>query len=309
MDVSQTLERAQDFIWRNARLLDRHRFAHLFLGGPAQPVLTALLAYENADGGFGNALEPDKRCPDSQPVDQEVALRIFDEIGFDHPLAKDLVRRACEFLITITTAEGGIPFVLPSVSAYPRAPWWNADDDPPASINPTAAIAGLLHKHQVRHPWVDRATDYCWQTIANSATTEMHDLAAIMTFLENHPDRERAEAAFALVAERMMASSVVALDPEAEGYVWKPLDAAPTPRSLCRRLFADDLIGAHLDALVSHQQPDGGWSVTWPAPSPAAELEWRGFVTIAALKTLRAYGRLASDEPVRSASSRSDKES
>ena len=32
-----TLEKAQDFIARNARLLDRHRFAHLFTGAPGEP--------------------------------------------------------------------------------------------------------------------------------------------------------------------------------------------------------------------------------------------------------------------------------
>ena len=34
--------RAADFIWRNARLLDRQRFARLFLGAPSAPVVAAL---------------------------------------------------------------------------------------------------------------------------------------------------------------------------------------------------------------------------------------------------------------------------
>lgn len=290
MGDSSTLERARDFIWRNARLLDRHRFTRLFLNGPVEPVLTALRAYQNPDGGFGNALEPDKRCPDSQPIDQEVALRILDEVGFSSPTANDLASRVCDYLVTITRPEGGIPFVLPTVRPYPRAPWWDTDDDPPAAINPTASIAGLLHRSRNRHPWLDRATEYCWQRIVESSTSEMHDLAAITTFLEYHPDRARAEAAFVNVGERIL--RVVAFDPDAEGYVWGPLDAAPTPRSLCRRLFTDDLVAAHLDALTARQQPDGGWPISWPAPSPTAEWEWRGTMTIAALKTLRAYGRI-----------------
>src|SRR5215211_5959460 len=66
------LARAEEFIWSNARLLERRLFAHLFKGAAAEPVHAALRAYQNADGGFGNALEPDKRCPDSQPIDQEI---------------------------------------------------------------------------------------------------------------------------------------------------------------------------------------------------------------------------------------------
>ena len=54
---------AEDFIWRAARLLDRHRYALLFADGSAEAVLEALRGYRNADGGFGHALEPDLRCP------------------------------------------------------------------------------------------------------------------------------------------------------------------------------------------------------------------------------------------------------
>jgi hypothetical protein len=67
--MTQILESAQTFILSNARLLERHLFAYLFQGGDRQKALTALLAYQNEDGGFGNALEPDKRTKTSQPID------------------------------------------------------------------------------------------------------------------------------------------------------------------------------------------------------------------------------------------------
>ncbi len=283
-----SLTRAEDFIWRNARLLERQLFRCLFRGGLRAAVLAALAAYQNADGGFGNALEPDKRCPDSQPVDVQVALEVLDAVGFDAPM----VGRALDFLAGITTAEGGVPFVLPAVRDYPRAPWWETEDDPPASLNPTAAIAGLLHKHGVEHPWLDRATDYCWQTIAASQTEDVHELLSILTFLQHAPDRARAEAKFARIADRMQSANLVTLDPAAPGYVKKPLDWAPTPASPARRLFDDDVMAAHLDALLAAQAEDGGWPITWETVGPGAALEWRGMATLQALKTLRAYGRL-----------------
>jgi hypothetical protein len=52
------------------------------------------------------------------------------------------------------------------------------------------------------------------------------------------------------------------------------------------------VIGVHLDHLARAQRPDGGWMFNWLAWSPAAEQDWRGFVTIEALYTLRANGRL-----------------
>ena len=280
---STVIEKAQTFIWNNARLLERQLFAFLFQNGARQNVLTALNAYQNPDGGFGNALEPDKRTATSQPIDQEFALRILDDIGFDDSLA----RQICEFLMMITTVEGGVPFVLPTVRDAPRAEWWDTEDHPSASINPTASIAGLLHKHRFQHPWLKQATEFCWQKIEGLQNASDHDLLCVVLFLEHVPDRDRANREFKCIEEQI--KKQVALDPQASGYVQKPLIWAPTPGSLCRDLFEDSLIDLHLEMLAAQQQADGGWSISWPAISPASELEARSVVTIHALKTLKAY--------------------
>ena len=287
--MNDTIARAQEFVWANARLLERQLFAALFAGGEKEPVLAALRAYQNADGGFGNGLEPDKRDPHSQPVDCEHALHIVDEIdGFDDPL----VARLCDFLPTITTTDGGLPFALPTVNDYPRAPWWSADADPPASLNPTAAIVGLLLKHGVRHPWITQAADYCWGAISESETSEFHTLLPVITFLEHAADRVRAEHELERIAARLRAPGVIATDPDATGYVQKPLDWAPRADSWARRLFPDDLLAGHLKALAARQQADGGWPISWDPISEGVRIEWRGWVTIQALRTLQSYGAL-----------------
>jgi len=259
MTETTTLTRAEEFIWSNARLLERRQFAHLFKGAPAEPVRAALYAYLNADGGFGNALEPDKRCPDSQPIDQEIALHALVDLGSDPAV----VGRMCDFLASISTVEGGVPFVLPSVRSAPRAPWWNTEDDPPASLNPTASIAGLLHKHGVQHAWLDRATDYCWRAISTSQLDAPDLSLAIITFLEHAPDQPRARREFERLATSLFEHELVAIDPDSAGYVKVPLDYAPTPQSWCRRLFSDEVIAEHRAALASRQQPDGGWPISW----------------------------------------------
>jgi hypothetical protein len=289
MKSSPNLERAAEFIWQTARLIDRQRFAYHFLEGSAAAVLTALRPYQNEDGGFGNALEPDIRAPLSQPQPVEVTLRLLDEI---EALADPMVRAACDYLMTITTPDGGVPFVLPSVRAYPRAPWWQTEDNPPASLNPTAAIAGFLHKGRVDHPWLARATDFCWRQLDSLETTNAYEVRAVLPFLEYAPDRGRAEAVFARVGPKLFEQKLVELDPATLGEGHSPLNFAPQPDSLARRLFHDDVIESHLNALAAAQQPDGGWTFNWTAWNPAASLEWRGWITVEALLTLRAYGRL-----------------
>ena len=280
------LERAEGFLYSNGRLLERRRFAYHFKDGSKDAVLRSLRAYQNEDGGFGNALEPDKRTPTSQPIDQEEALKILDEVGFDTDIAKDI----CNFLPTISTDEDGVPFTLPSVRDAPRAPWWHTDEAQAANLNPTASIAGLLHKYSFEHPWLDKATSFCWEKLDALDEAEMHLLRSILLFLENFPDKTRAIQTFEKIQGKII--EYTALDPNAEGYAFSPLVYAPTPQSLARSLYADDVIDAHLDALTQSQQEDGGWNIAWPAVKPACELEYRGIVTLNNLLTLRAYRHL-----------------
>jgi len=284
-----SLDAAEQFVWLNARLIDRLRFACLFRGGAREKVLAALAPYQNDDGGFGNALEPDLRGPISQPQPVEVALRIRDEVdAFSGPM----VARALDYLVTVTSRDGGVPFVLPSVRPYPRAPWWQAPDDPPGGLNPTAAIAGLLHKHKTDHPWLGPATEFCWSGIQSLQTTDPYEARAVTVFLDHVPDRARAEAAFERVGRMILDQELVALDPEAPGEVHSPVDFAPDPDTLARRLFADELFERHLDHLVDSQQEDGGRHDHWQIWTKVTDPEWRGWMTVHTLRRLHAHGRL-----------------
>jgi len=281
------LDRAETFIWKNARLLERHLFAYHFKDGPKEAVISTLLAYQNPDGGFGNALEPDIRCPDSQPVPVEHALKILNTVGFESNIAKT----ACDYLLTITTPEGGVPWLTPSALSYPRAPWWNVDQNPPASLNPTAGIVAQLHKNKFQHPWLEPATEFCWSQIATLEPKEMHEMGVVLSFLYHVSDRNRAEDALNRLVKPFIESDLIA-DVNETGYVRKPLDWANTPDHPLRKYFKPEDIEANLDIVVADQQEDGGWNITWPATSPTCELEWRGWLTLEKLLTLKANGRL-----------------
>ena len=281
---------ARDFVLRNARLLDRFRFALLFEHGPAEPAVTALLAYRNADGGFGNGLEPDIRCAASQPVPVEQALHTLAGIGsFDDEIATG----CCAWLETVTTAEGGVPFAVEGIAGAPHAPWWQASAT--ASLNPTAGIVGLLRAHSIQHRWVERADAYCWTTLAaRPAGIGPDDAVCILRLLESVDEADaradRAAEVFSWLGPRIR-ESLTALDPNTAGYVKAPLAFAPAPHSIARRLYSPEEIELHLDALEARQQSDGGWPITWDPPGPVAVCEWRAIVTIESLTVLRNYGR------------------
>lgn len=288
--MSDTVDRACDFMLRNARLLERRLFEAVWKNGPASTVVAALAAYQNVDGGFGAGLEPDKRDPASQPVDLQIALETLDAAG---QAPADMLTRACDWISAAATAEGGLPYALPSLNGFPHAPWWAVSPGPlPPNLNPTAAIVGLLLKFGARHPALDRAAAFCWTALEATDSTDYHDVMPILAFLEHAPDRVRAEAAVAALRARVAAPGVVTLDPDAEGYVQKPLDFAPRPDSALAGLFSSAVMDRHLDALAARQQDDGGWPLNWETVGPGAALEARGMMTLRALATLRAWGRL-----------------
>ncbi|MFC3998570.1 prenyltransferase [Nocardiopsis sediminis] len=292
MVTSEALRTAEHFISRNARLIDRHRFAYHFQSGPTGPIHTALESYRNIDGGYGNGLEPDIRGHGSQPAAVEFALRYLDELG---PLPKALSAGICRYLTSVSHPNGGVPWVLPSVRHTEAAPRWRAADDFGGALHPTAAIAGLLHKRHISGAWRDRATAFCWTRIGALHWTDPAEAIAVTTFLQHAPDRRRAEAEFARLAP--MIRAVIELDPDATGHAHKPLDIATAPELMARRLFTDAEIAKHLDALERRQLPDGGWDVEGDCWTDSARADWRGILTIHNLLVLRAYGRVASGPP------------
>lgn len=293
MGMDNQFAAGRAFIHREGRLLERRLFATCFEGAPAAGVVDALRGYHNDDGGFGHGLEPDKRCPASLPIDVEVALQALVTAGTaDMPL----VMGACDYLAGVAAdakCDGAVPPAFPVIEGYPRAAHWTEWTYAPG-LNPTAGLAGLLTRLGADHPWVAEATAYCWEQLTGpELPTEAHALNEVLVFLEHSPERDHAEAVAHRVKEQLPRASPFRADPDDPGYGVSPLTMAPLADSRWRTLFPGSVLEAHLDRLQRDQQPDGGWPITWEPPSDAAVLEWRGIVTLGALRTLVSYGRLS----------------
>ena len=286
MKKTPDFDAAAEFMAARARVLDRRVFQRLFQGGAPEPVRDAVAAYRNDDGGFGHALEPDLRAPASQPAAVEMALRIMDAAG---AWDERLVRDAIDWLTSIAPSEGGATFVLPTLSQGPHAPWWVPAEGNPVSLIQTGQIAGVLYARGFNHPWRDGATEVMWRGIDQLTEPNAYEMFGVLAFLQHVPDRSRAENALQRIGRLLRA--LVTVDPNAEGETHSPLDFAPLPDSIARSLFDEATINAHLDHLAGAQREDGGWTFNWPAWSPAAESDWRGFLTVDALRVLRANGR------------------
>jgi hypothetical protein len=287
---------ARAFLDREGRLIERRLAAALFDGGDPSAVVDAVVAYRNSDGGFGNGLEPDKRCPDSLPIDVEVALDILlaarSAPTGDSLDVNSLVSGACDWLASVAEPDGSLSLAFPVMEPYPRAELWTEWTYTPG-LNPTAGIVGRLYRLGASHPWLDHATDWCWARLDGGFDEDAHTIGEVLVFLANVPDRDRAAAVAARVGEWLSGARWYRADPADPEYGVTPLHFARRPESPWRALFDDATIDGHLDRMIRDQQPDGGWAITWEPPGLASTLEWRGIETLRAVRTLSAYGRLS----------------
>ena len=286
-DMPVDIESAERFVLANARLLDRHRLAVLLHGAPVAPVLDALRAYRNPDGGFGHALEPDVRAPESEPAAALHALDVLAGIGaLDDPMVAD----AAAWVATIADPDGGVPFVLPTAAAHPHGPWMVPSD---GGSHLTFAIAGALWEAGCGEPWLRRATEWCWARLERPDALSAYLVKFSLDFLDNVPDAARAGEAIEDLRSRIGPDGSIPVPGGTENERLTPLTLAPRPGGRSRALFTEDQIEADLDVLEQAQQDDGGWTFDWLAWSPGQSVEWRGAMTLRALATLSEHGRLA----------------
>ena len=281
---------AERFILSGARLLDRHRAAVLLHGAPAAPVLDALRAYRNPDGGFGHALEPDVRGPGSEPTAALHALEVLAGVNaLDDPMVDGVHR----WVATVALPDGGVPFVVPATAASPHAPWMVPSD---GGSHLTFALAGLLLEAGTGgEPWRDRGLAWSWARLEDDEPLPAYSVKFALGFLDRVPEEDDARARTAIEAlrPRVGADGTIAVKGGTEDERLHPLTLSPRPGARSRALFTEEQIEADLDRLEADQQDDGGWTFDWLAWSAGQENEWRGALTLLALTTLAAHGRVA----------------
>jgi hypothetical protein len=298
ISVMVDIERASEFMRTHARLLDRRRFELLFGDGSAGATLAALSGYRNPDGGFGFGLEPDLRSASSQPGGALHALEVFEEIGPEtSPMAVEL----CDWLDSVSLAGGALPFAFAIPDPAGSATFWVEADPATPSLFITSAVCGAAHRvaeHDpavAGHPWLEAVTDHCMKQIATLREAPFAiAFRYVLQFLDAvHGKRKQAADELARLAELLPESGTLPVPGGAEGERMTPLDISPRPDRPLRALLSAEAIAADLDRLAAGQTADGGWEVDFNAFSPAAMLEWRGYMTVWALTVLRANGRLA----------------
>ncbi len=232
---SAAMDRARTFIYSHARPLERALYAYHFESGSAEAVFDALAAFQNPDGGFGRALEPDVRLPESSALATTTGLQILRALGAEssHPLVSGAMR----YLLSIYDMHHQAwPIIPPNVDSAPHAPWWFYRPDLTLHLsNPRPEIAGycILYADLVpavlRESLLDSVLDH-FDSLPDKM--DLHDdLLCYVRLAETEPLPESIRAHLITKLDRMISASVSRDSAAWDGYVMRPLKAVRSPES------------------------------------------------------------------------------
>ncbi len=292
LDMTIDIAGAEAFVAMHARNVDRRRLELLLGKGTPDGVLAALDGYRNTDGGYGWGLEPDLRSRTSQPTAGMHAFEVMAEVG---PVPTPRAVELCDWMQLHTLDDGGLPFALPYDDTAGCAPWWQNPDSATSNLQMTAQVVANAQRVArfdeavAKHPWLAQATRWCVEAI-EQLEGEPHAYELLFAFRFADAYAEVDDGALALLEKLrgfLPENGVMPVGGGTENEAMRPLDFAPRADSPARRMFPDDVIAAELERLAARQEPDGGWTVEFASSSPASALEWRGYVTVAAVQLLQ----------------------
>ncbi len=265
---------AKRFILKNSRPLDTARWNYLFENGSKEDVINILKTYQNSDGGFAYALEPDCWNINSTPLQTWVATQIIKEINLEdknHPIIIGILN----YLSSNNEFNGHLWNGLNTVATnddYPHAPWWAFSEKQESTYNPTASLIGFILKYAEK--------DTAIYNLACKLAKEAYNY-----FKKNFPLESMHESAcFVELYQYMKESSIFNLLDMEEfknllqkqikkvitydtkiwntNYVCKP-SLFINSKSSDFYLENKDICDFEYNFILNTQNNDGSWNVTW----------------------------------------------
>lgn len=305
----QQLDHIENWILRHARPLEAARYDILFRQGRQEDFLALLRQYQNPDGGFGHALEPDNWDPHSSPYTTLKAVQLMLEIGFtdfSHPLyqgALNYWRGGDGF-----SSQGGWQFSMPTGNDYPHAPWWSYSEESNGveNLGLSAQIAAFpLMVCSKDDPLYQRAAsvaDRALEALMQGSIGGEMGVGGCAMLMPYWMQADTAYAPQDITAKMMETSnaSIVRDSSRWNTHVPRPSAAIPSPSS---PMYAGNEAAIHmeLDWLIDTLPENDLWPIDWswfdnnaryPAAFAISEMWWKAWCAIEKLSLLRNFGRL-----------------
>ncbi len=297
MILNQTIS----YIRQNGRLLEIKRLNHLLDGGSVEDILNALQKYQNDDGGFGHALEPDCWNPESSAIQSLTAITVMRTLNLDK--SNPMIMRLFEYLESSFNHQTSRWDLLhPQNNNYPHAPWWEYRDVEP-SFNPSASIAGFIMKYEdpssplykdAYTVYLD-ALDYIDNT---EGSIEMHELRCLLDMANDLYETHQFDPDYLNMVQRLIIQMRLVIEIDESkwftSYSVKPSFLIKHHPSIGSDEFKE-LIFKEFELAISQRNSEGIWPLTWswshyPETFLKAKLMWNSIIAYDYIALMKAYG-------------------
>ena len=297
------ISKIDDYLKHNCRLLEKKLLDYHFKDAKAKQVMIALRLYQNQDGGFGQGLESDFRLPDSSPMATSIGVRILDELIHSKE-AKRRMKQAFRYFESSYDEERNGWYAVPKeVNEYPHAPWWHYDEKDEMSVidknwgNPSAEIIAYLYKYKqyINKLDIKKLLDHAVKYINNKEEfNSENELYCYQKLYKVVPDDYKIQMKESIA--RGIDQVIEYDESKWDEYVPTPLDFVSYPDQE-KFNIKEDKIKSNLDFYVSLIEENTIIDPPWGKDIyedglKAAYKEWKGVLTLEALKKLDNFNRI-----------------
>lgn len=272
-----------------ARPLEKARIQHLLFDGSSELVIQELLQFQNEDGGFGHALEPDLWNPNSSPIQTWVATEIIKGLKMN-PVEPIILNTLHYLEQSFNTKSNKWPLLYPENDRYPHAPWWSyriVEDDfnPSASLSSFVLLYGNPHSKVYQYA-LTVAKDAIKYILHSSKPIEMHELNVIIDMANDILQSREKQLITEVVKDALIKHIDQVIEKDASkwftSYCAKPSSLIHKHPSIGSNQYLD-LIYKEFDMALDHRNEEGVWPVTWqwsdyPQAFEKAKQMWTGII-------------------------------
>ncbi|MBQ2759284.1 MAG: hypothetical protein IJE93_05905 [Clostridia bacterium] len=286
------INKAKKFISDNARPLELAVFRYFFEGGSNRDVIDELSRFQNTDGGFGHALEPDFFNPDSSPIatnDAIITLFRVNALARDSDIVKGIVRYL-ESHDSFDEDKKRWLFQIDSNKDYPHAIWWEKKGDGISNFNPSVSLAAFMVCYGKRTSLYEEIIKEATENLRNGEISgddvNCYLLAYELLSSHNIDDIVDLNVFKDLLSKAI--ESCICKDISKYGVEYVPMPSVIFTGKYTEFISPEiiPLINAEKDILGKLQMEDGGFDITWKWYTPynkeyeQARAWWRPRITI-----------------------------
>jgi len=283
---------AINFVVQNARPLELAIYKYFFENESNQAVVDELLKFQNSDGGFGNALEPDFFNPNSSPIatnDAIITLSRVNALDRNSDIVKGIVCYL-ESHDSFDEDKKRWLFAIDSNNDYPHAIWWEKKGDGISSFNPSISLAAFLICYGNRTSLYEEIIKEGFEYLENTEEISGDSLKCfLLTYelLKSNSIKDIIDLEHFRVLLCKAVDNSICKDVSKYGVEYVPMPSDFFSGSYLEFITpeTETLIATEKDILGKLQMEDGGFDITWKWYTLYPEFEqarawWRPRITI-----------------------------